>query len=84
MSVFIISQNQKGAIMAVLHTYIFKNGFKTKKLTGMSAIREKCLECQCWNNAEVARCPSTDCALYPFRSGHYPKNQNDGEKDIAG
>jgi len=60
--------------MAVKHTFIYKgNTTKTRALTGMSAIREKCLECHCWQVAEVTRCPSTDCVLYPFRMGKYPK-----------
>ena len=59
--------------MAVEHTFIFKGGLKTKQLTGMSAIREKCLECSCWNFKEIELCSSKDCALYPFRFGKYPK-----------
>lgn len=41
--------------MAIEHTFIHKDGLKTKKLTGMSAIREKCLECCGWFSAEVRR-----------------------------
>ena len=59
--------------MAVEHTFICKDGSKTKKLTGMSAIREKCLECSAWSFKEVQSCPVKDCALYPFRFGRYPK-----------
>jgi hypothetical protein len=59
--------------MAVEHTFIQLEGTKTKKLTGMSAIREKCLECSCWSQKEVRECPNTDCALFPFRFGKYPK-----------
>jgi hypothetical protein len=59
--------------MAVKHTFITKNGTKTKKLTGMSAIREKCLECSGWSYTEVEKCACQDCALYPFRFGRYPK-----------
>ncbi|MHC4216325.1 MAG: hypothetical protein ACYSWP_23485 [Planctomycetota bacterium] len=64
--------------MAFEHTFIHKNGMKTKKLTGMSAIREKCLECSAWIQKEVRECSCTDCALYPFRFGRYPK------KTVAG
>jgi len=68
---------EKGVNVAVKHTFITKDGFKkTKTLTGMSAIREKCLECCCWNSAEVRRCPAKDCALHPFRFGRGPKNPN--------
>jgi hypothetical protein len=59
--------------VAVEHTFINKNGMKTKKLTGMSAIREKCLECSGWSFKEVEKCASGDCVLYPFRFGKYPK-----------
>jgi len=59
--------------MAIEHTFKFKGDFKTKKLTGMSAIREKCLDCSNWNEAEVRNCEIKDCALWPFRFGRYPK-----------
>jgi len=62
--------------MAVEHTFIVKDGYRTRKLTGMSAIRQKCLECQGWHQSYVAKCPSTDCVLHPFRFGKYPKNPN--------
>lgn len=59
--------------MAIKHTFIHKHGKKTKKLTGMSAIREKCLECCAWNSAEVRKCPTKDCAVFPFRFGRNPR-----------
>ena len=59
--------------MAVEHTFLFKDGKKTKKLTAMSALREKCLQCSNWQSKEVQLCPIEDCALYPFRFGKYPK-----------
>ena len=59
--------------MAVEHKFLYKDGLKTKKLTGMSDIREKCLECCGWVSPEVRVCVSKDCALYPFRFGRYPK-----------
>ena len=61
--------------MAVEHTFIYKNGLKTKNLTGMSAIRQKCLECSAWSVKEVEACPAKDCALHPFRFGRYPKKR---------
>ncbi len=61
--------------MACKHTFIFKGGHKTKSLTGMSAIRKKCLECSGWQPKEVQFFPNSDCALYPFRFGKYPKNR---------
>ena len=60
--------------MAVKHTFLTRGGgLKTKKLTGMSAIREKCLECSGWINNEVKFCTSKDCALFPFRFGRSPR-----------
>ena len=44
----------------------------SKKITPMSAIRAKCIECCCGNAAEVRRCEIADCALHPYRSGHNP------------
>ena len=32
------------------------------------AIRLKCLECCCWNTAEVEKCALVGCALHGFRS----------------
>jgi hypothetical protein len=62
--------------MAYEHTFINKGGqMKTKVLTGMSAIREKCLECSNWFAPEVKQCPATDCALWPFRMGRYPREK---------
>jgi len=66
--------------VAVKHTFIFKGGLKTKSLTGLSAIRQKCLECHSWNVAEVRRCPSVDCALFPFRLGKRPKAVTEDDK----
>ena len=58
--------------MAIKHTFIHKNGEKTKNLTALSALREKCLECTGWSNKDVSECPASDCALHPFRFGRYP------------
>ena len=43
-----------------------------KRLTPIKAIRAKCLECSCGNNAEVRECVIPDCPLYPYRMGHNP------------
>ena len=58
----------------VKHAYIWKNGtLKIKNLTGMSAIRAKCMECSGFSAIEVKECLMRECALYPFRFGKYPK-----------
>ena len=49
---------------------ITPTGHETKDLTRRKAIRQKCLECCAWQSAEVMRCPSTDCALFPYRLGY--------------
>ena len=43
---------------------------RTVRLTPRSAIKAQCLECMGWQRAEVARCTSTLCPLYPFRRGN--------------
>ena len=68
--------------MAIEHTFIYKGDLKTRTLTALWAIREKCLECMGWNVAEVRRCPSIDCALFPFRFGKRPKSVTEDEKTL--
>ena len=43
-----------------------------KRLTPIKAIRAKCLECSCGNNAEVRECVIPSCPLYPYRMGKNP------------
>lgn len=43
-----------------------------RPLTRKQAIRQKCLECQCGNAAEVRLCQITDCTLWPYRLGRVP------------
>jgi len=38
-------------------------------LSRPKAVRAKCLECCCWQEAEVRLCPCVDCALHPWRMG---------------
>lgn len=65
--------------MAVKHTFLSwdyankKNVLVTKNLTGMSAIKEKCMECCGWDRNEMKGCTAESCALHPFRFGKYPK-----------
>lgn len=56
--------------MAIEHTFLNKDGTKkTKVLTPITAIREKCLECSNWSPKEVRLCAIQNCVLYPFRLG---------------
>ena len=34
-----------------------------------AAIRSKCMDCMCWQEAEVARCDIAQCPLWPYRMG---------------
>lgn len=47
-------------------------------LTRKQAIKKFCYECSGENRAEVTRCPSFDCPLWPYRKGtvitERPKN----------
>ena len=58
--------------MSVKHTFLYKGGTKTKELSPIKAIRERCMECSNWSPVEVSECPAKDCALYPFRFGKDP------------
>jgi hypothetical protein len=44
-----------------------------KRLTPITPIRAKCLDCCCGSEAEVRRCPATSCSLHPYRMGKRPK-----------
>lgn len=37
-----------------------------------AAIRRKCLDCTVWQPGEIAGCPMSDCALWPYRFGGDP------------
>ena len=45
---------------------------KTKVLTPIKAIREKCLDCSGGSYREVRLCPVQNCALHPYRMGKRP------------
>ena len=48
----------------------------------MKAIRAKCLDCCCGQEAEVRYCTCTDCPLWLFRFGFNPKNDKRGPEMI--
>lgn len=52
----------------------------SKRITRSKAIRMKCKDCCYGNNAEIRKCPSLDCPLYPFRMG----NENKAKALMAG
>ena len=45
------------------------------RLTRAKAIRAKWLDCCCWQQAEVLRCPVKTCALWRFRLGKEEKDE---------
>lgn len=49
-----------------------------KKTTPLKAIRQKCLDCCCYQVNEVRLCPVEDCALHPYRFGHNPARKGMG------
>ncbi len=62
--------------MAIKHRIRADGNEKTKimKLTARRAIIEHCRECVGFNTAEVRRCTSRLCALWPFRTHDAPKS----------
>lgn len=45
-----------------------------ERIVGMKAIRLKCLDCCAGYSAEVRKCVSTDCVLWPLRMGSKPND----------
>lgn len=46
------------------------------RLTPIKAIRAKCLDCCCGQIKEVRLCSIKNCALYEYRNGHRPKEED--------
>ena len=44
----------------------------TTKTDLLKTIRQKCLDCVCFQPREVELCPSEHCTLWPFRMGKDP------------
>jgi hypothetical protein len=47
--------------------YAQAHAARAKKGNVRALIALKCLDCCCWQKAEVAACPVTSCPLYPMR-----------------
>ena len=62
--------------MAIRHKIRADGAGKTKvvKLTARRAIIENCKECMGFQTAEVRRCTSPLCPLYPFRTRDKPES----------
>lgn len=50
-----------------------------ERLSRTKAIRMKCLDCCCGQQAEVRKCPATNCPLWRYRMG---REENDELKLI--
>ena len=61
-----------------------KTGLKTVDLNRRKAIREKCLNCSCWDLKEVANCRFVDCALHRYRKGKGKQDPKDRDRAIRG
>jgi len=68
----------KGIIHDTLTGYNFRVDAPLRRAP---AIRQKCLECQGGNSAEVRRCCITDCPLWPWRMGRplRPEERSPGQ-----
>lgn len=49
-----------------------KEHYTGNVMTRNKAIKEKCMDCCCWQSEEVLLCPVTKCALWPYRFGSNP------------
>ena len=65
--------------MSVKHTYRWKDGYRTKELTPLRALRNRCLDCCNWSVEEVKGCLAEDCAAWVFRSGRDPSRKGTGD-----
>jgi hypothetical protein len=63
--------------MGIKTSILQKDGHKTVYLNRTKAIRERCLNCSCWDTSEVKICTFTDCNLYPYR---VQENEGDSKK----
>ena len=52
-------------------------------ITPMKAIRAKCLQCTCNQRQEIKLCTIKTCALYPYRMGHRPKDEDNIVESIS-
>ena len=45
------------------------------RLTASKAIRQKCLDCCCWQEAEVRLCTIKTCSLWRYRMGKEERDE---------
>lgn len=52
---------------ASFKTYCQRIGYTGKPIFNrLQAIKQKCLDCHCWQPKEAQACDLSDCALYPY------------------
>jgi hypothetical protein len=49
----------------------------------LAAIRAKCIDCSAGNMAEVRRCATVKCPLWPYRMGSNPRRAGIGSRTGA-
>ena len=55
----------------------FKNMYEKAKKSKATALKLKCIECQCWQRNQVPLCTIQECPLWLHRPGvKRPKNPN--------
>lgn len=58
----------------------------TTKKELLKTIRQKCLDCVCFQAKEVELCPSKQCALWPFRFAKdpfkTPRPMSEAQKEV--
>ena len=58
----------------------------TTKSDLLKIIRRKCLDCVCYQPREIELCPSTRCALWPYRMGKdpykTPRQMSDAQRKV--
>jgi hypothetical protein len=52
---------------------LYRRAAEAGKSARASAIRSKCLDCMCWQEAEVRRCDIVRCPLWPYRNNSKPE-----------
>ena len=54
-------------------------GSKVVIINRRKAVRERCLNCKCWQVGEVSECQERDCHLHPFRTGRAGRVRRTGQ-----
>ena len=60
-----------------------KDAYTRKNPTPVRSIRAKCIDCQHDQTAEITRCQITDCALWPYRLGTRPTEEDIEKNRLA-